>query len=143
VSVIPVGEPATGKTLTNSIDPRERRSSATPSKDFGLADVSETKSQHPSGLATVLNGWPGRGTYETGDAGVSLQRVGAPVAARVWPSATEAKSIVSAHAAVNVKAVFVLRMRRIIFANTLRRNAKISSVCASRSKLRSKNAKLN
>src|ERR1700750_1017849 len=89
----------------------------------------------------VLNGCPGRGTYETGDAGAWWQRVGAPFAARVWPSATEAKSIVSAHAAVNVKAVFVLRMRRIIFANTPRRNAKVLRDSASRSISWSKNAR--
>src|SRR3954469_15591538 len=121
VSVIPVGEPATGKTLTNSTCPRERRNSATPSYDFGFEVVSETKSQQPSGDETVLNGWPGRGTYETGGVGASLQRVGA--AARVCPSAAEAKSIVSAQAHASVRVMFVFRMRRIIFANTARRNA--------------------
>src|ERR1700754_5333222 len=110
---MPVGSPSTEKTLTTSIFPCERRSSATPSSDFGPAVVSETKSQQPSGDETVLNGWPGNCTKETGDAGASLHRVGA--AARVWPCAAEAKTIVSAHAHASVTAVFILRMRRIIF----------------------------
>jgi hypothetical protein len=105
--------------------------------------VSETKSQQPSGDATVLNGWPGSEMKETGDAGASLQRDGALIEARVCPRAAGAKSIVSAQAPTSAANMFVFRMRRIIFACAPRRNGKVSCARASRSIARSKNVKLN
>src|SRR5205085_6115489 len=66
VTVMPVGSASTGKTFFKVICPRPRLSTATPFDDFGFELVSETKSQQPSGDETVLNGWPGSWTYETG-----------------------------------------------------------------------------
>jgi hypothetical protein len=40
--------------------------------DFGFELLSETKSQQPSGVETVLNGWPGSWTKETGSAIAAL-----------------------------------------------------------------------
>src|SRR2546423_14893474 len=63
---MPVGSASTGNTFFRAICPRPRLSTATPLDDFGFELVSETKSQQPSGDETVLNGWPGSATYETG-----------------------------------------------------------------------------
>src|SRR2546421_1509530 len=66
VTVMPVGSASTGNTFFRATCPRSRLSTATPLDDFGFELVSETKSQQPSGDETVLNGWPGSATYETG-----------------------------------------------------------------------------
>src|SRR2546423_7774095 len=66
VMVMPVGSASAGKTFFKVICPRPRLSTAMPFDDFGFELVSETKSQQPSGEETVLNGWPGSCTYETG-----------------------------------------------------------------------------
>src|SRR5437588_12663596 len=70
--VMPVGSASTGNTFFKVICPRPRLSMATPLADFGFELVSETKSQQPSGDETVLNGWPGSWTYETGALNAAL-----------------------------------------------------------------------
>jgi hypothetical protein len=53
--------------------PSARLNSATPFADLGFALVRDTKSQQPSLLAIVLNGWPGSATKVTASAPAALQ----------------------------------------------------------------------
>src|ERR1043166_3714134 len=80
VMVMPVGPASTGNTFFRVICPRARLRRAGPLNGPGWQLLSETKSQQPSGVETVPNGWPGSCTYETGSPAGSLQRDDGPCA---------------------------------------------------------------
>jgi hypothetical protein len=82
---IPVGSPSTAKVFWKVIWPPDLLSSATPLSDFGFAVVTETKSQQPSLVEIVLNGWPGSGTYEIGEGAGALHLEVDAVVFCSWP----------------------------------------------------------